>query len=84
MLSLWLFTYLKTAAIFKTSRHIMHKYQVGDRVSFINIFKQPQEGPIQDQVTTGGNNAYTVMGYDFLVLEKQITALLAKAQKKRV
>jgi hypothetical protein len=61
----------------------MHKYHVGDKVSFVNIFRQPQEGIIQDLVTTGDHNAYTIEGYDLLVLEKQITAVLAKALKKK-
>lgn len=59
----------------------MHKFQTGDKVSFINIFKQPQEGIIQDLVVTGGNNAYTIEGYDFILLEKNIEERLAKAGK---
>jgi hypothetical protein len=62
----------------------MHKYQIGDKVSFINIFKQPQEGIIQDLVVTGGNNAYTIEGYDFILLEKNSIERLAKAVKKNI
>jgi hypothetical protein len=60
----------------------MHKYQIGDKVSFMNLFKQSQEGVIQDLVVTGGNNAYTIEGYDFILLEKNIIERLSKAVKK--
>jgi hypothetical protein len=60
----------------------MHSFQVGDKVSFLNIFKQGQEGLIQDLVTAGGNYAYCIEGYDFIVLEKNITQRLVKADKK--
>ncbi|HJW16400.1 MAG TPA: hypothetical protein VJ499_04740 [Flavisolibacter sp.] len=60
----------------------MHSFQVGDKVSFLNIFKQSQEGVIQDLVIAGGNYAYCIDGYDFIVLEKNITQRLVKADKK--
>jgi hypothetical protein len=62
----------------------MHKYQIGDKVSFMNLFKQSQEGVIQDLVVTGGNNAYTIEGYDFILLEKNIIERLSKAVKKNI
>ena len=61
----------------------MHSYQVGDKVSFLTIFKQVQEGIIQDVVIAGGNYTYCIEGYDFLVLEKNITARLFRAEKKK-
>ena len=83
MPTLCIISYLKTANITQlTSRLIMHKYQIGDKVSFINMFKLLQEGIIQDQVTTGDHNAYTIEGYDLLVLEKNIVERLARALKK--
>jgi hypothetical protein len=60
----------------------MHSFQVGDKVSFLNIFKQGQEGLIQDLVMAGGNYAYCIEGYDLIVLEKNIIERLVKANKK--
>jgi len=62
----------------------MHKYRAGDIVSFIDVLKQKQQGTIQDLVPTGGFNAYTIKGYDFLVLEKNITERIARVEKKKV
>jgi hypothetical protein len=62
----------------------MHKYKIDDKVSFMNLFKQSQEGVIQDLVVTGGNNAYTIEGYDFILLEKNIIERLSKAVKKNI
>ena len=68
-----------------TASHlIMHKYQPGDTVSFISLFKQQQQGIIQDAITTGGNNAYTIHGYDFLILEKHVIERIAKGERKKL
>ena len=61
----------------------MPKYQRGDRVLFVDILKQTREGILLDVVPTGGHDAYTIEGYDFIVLEKNILKRLEKAKKKK-
>ena len=61
----------------------MPKYQRGDRVLYVDILKQTREGRILDVIPTGGHDAYTIEGCDFIVLEKNVLKRLERARKKK-